>query len=120
MKNSTPLSLLPQALESITQKPCLTAACHHVHEVIMKQLGEKNPCNYQQCVIKQFSWAQEAPIGLSMRVRLISSSSLDRPWAHHCDHAIKNPLLPCRWHQSIPTKPEPAKQARLENTGTLW
>lgn len=30
----------------------------------------------------------------------------------------KTPLLPCRWHQSIHTRPEPAKQARLENTGT--
>ena len=43
IKNSTPLSLLSQALEPITLKPCLTAACHHVHEVIMKQLVKKNP-----------------------------------------------------------------------------
>lgn len=33
----------------------------------------------------------EAPVGPSVGVGLISSSSLDRPWSHHCDCAIQNP-----------------------------
>ena len=73
-------------LKPVTLRPCLTTSVHHVHEVIMKQLGKN--CDYKQCVINRFSWTQEAPVGPYVRVRLISSSSLGRPCSHHCDCAI--------------------------------
>lgn len=80
----------------------------------------KQCCNYPPCVINQFSRAGKAPVGLSAGGGLISSSSLDWPWHIAVTVPSKTPLPPCGWWQSRHTKPELAKQARLEYTGTLW